>query len=172
MTDRPENLPLIRSRRVRDHAKGQPCTARFPGICRGRRDTVVLAHFRDGHKGMAIKASDLSGGYLCFECHAYLDEGHGHRPVLTDAELYQGMLQAIQETVGILARDGILFVPVDAAPPKTVKPRKPRDRRQAIPQRADPWAGPKQSIRARKDAWPPKGSRPLGGRKAAPKEAT
>ncbi|MFC7515074.1 nuclease domain-containing protein [Herbaspirillum sp. GCM10030257] len=62
---------------IRQSAKDENCTLRFPGICRNRTDTTVWCHSNslvDG-KGMGLKAPDEEGCYGCYECHCYLDGG-------------------------------------------------------------------------------------------------
>ena len=126
-------------------AKGQPCCARFPGICNDNPETTVWAHL-NGHafgKGMGVKAHDILGLHACSSCHSYLDVGHGTRPALTNEELLQCVLRGVTETWVRLVRAGIIVVPQDAATSfgaKPVKPRKPAEQRSKIPARADPWA--------------------------------
>jgi len=92
----------------------------------------VLAHLRDGHKGMGQKASDLSACYACGPCHDRLDHQlHKIEP----AEFYFHQLRALQETLEILHADGLLIVPVDPVTPmleKPIKARKPKPERAVI----------------------------------------
>jgi hypothetical protein len=67
---------IIRSKRIRNFAKGKPCTVRGP-TCNRDPDTSVWAHspFRAaGGGGMAFKVSDIYGCIACSECHRWLDQ--------------------------------------------------------------------------------------------------
>lgn len=147
----------IRSEKVLRSAKGQECSARFPGICNHNPETTVWAHLNGAAfgKGASIKAHDVLGFHACSSCHAYYDVGHGTRPLLSAAELLSCILSAVCETWVRLIRAGIVFVPEDAAKPfaeRPVKPRPPKSERRAIP------AG--KPLESRPN-WPPKGSRPF-----------
>lgn len=66
---------VIRSKRIRDFARGMPCTVRGP-MCNGNPETSVWAHspFRAaGGGGMAFKVSDVYGCVACLSCHDWLD---------------------------------------------------------------------------------------------------
>jgi hypothetical protein len=131
---------MIRSQKVLRSAKGQPCSARFPGICNGNPETTVWAHLNGGAfgKGLGVKAHDVLGFHACFACHSYLDVGHGTRPILSNDTLLECVLSAVCETYVRLIRAGIVIVPQDVAAPKTIKSRKPRAERKAIPHRKQP----------------------------------
>lgn len=142
---------MIRSRKILAHAKGQPCHARFPGICNGNAETVVFCHLNGAAfgKGMGVKAHDVLGFFGCSACHAYLDVGHGTKQQLADATLLECVLEAVCQTWVTLIRDGIVVVPQDAPKPlheRRTKPRKPKGERKAIQNRSN---------------WPPKGSRKM-----------
>jgi hypothetical protein len=146
---------MIRSSKVLNSARGQPCAARFPGICNGNPETTVFAHLNGAAfgKGGAIKAHDVLGFHACAACHAYYDVGHGTRAILDNDTLLECVLGAVCETWVRLIRAGIIFVPEDAPKPfhdKPVKPRKPVEDRRSIPQRENPW--------------PPRGSRKMQSR--------
>ena len=146
---------MIRSQKVLRIAKGQPCSARFPGICCVDPATTVWAHL-NGHafgKGAGIKAHDILGFHACFACHAYYDTGHGTKPVMSEADLLWAVLGAVTETWVRLIAAGIVLVPMDAEKPAHERPvpaRKPKAERAAIPERKDPW--PKgQKLQSRYD---------------------
>ena len=70
---------VIRSKRIRDFARGQPCTVRGP-MCNRNPETSVWAHspFRAaGGGGMGFKVGDIFGCVACSGCHDWLD-GRGH----------------------------------------------------------------------------------------------
>lgn len=63
--------------KIRQSARGEECTLRFP-CCNGDTATTVWCHsnrLADG-KGMGLKAPDQEGCYGCFNCHAFLDGGY------------------------------------------------------------------------------------------------
>lgn len=132
-------IPLVRSSAILRHAKGQPCTLRFPGICNANPETTVACHIRDAHKGMGIKASDYSVVFGCSDCHRILDEGF--RP-----PLWPDIVRALQETWGILIRDGIIYVKQDPPKPKQVIKKRPKGKSRRIQNRSN---------------FPPKGARKL-----------
>ena len=87
----------IRSQAVLDSARGQPCSFRFPGICGGDPETTVWAHLNGARfgKGAGIKAHDILGGHACFQCHAYLDVGHGTKPILDNETMLECVLGGV-----------------------------------------------------------------------------
>lgn len=148
-------MTMIRSRKVLDSARGQPCAFRFPGICQGGPETTVWAHLNGGRfgKGMGMKAHDILGGHACFWCHTYLDTGHHTRPQMSHDQFLECVLGGVTETWVRLIIAGIIVVPLDAEKPAStspVKPRQPKAERTSIPQRKDPW--PKgQKLQSRND---------------------
>lgn len=64
------------SKRIRDFAKGQPCTMQLPG-CDGGGETTVLCHVRRfGYAGMAQKPHDTWAYHGCARCHAMQEIGN------------------------------------------------------------------------------------------------
>lgn len=127
---------MIRSQKLRKHAKGQPCTLRISPFCDGGGETTVLAHIRDRYKGAGIKASDLSACYACHACHDFLDH---HLFRMEIHEYYRCQLRALQETLEILVADKIIIVPQDVEPKmmdKPIRERKPKEQRKKIPSRS------------------------------------
>ena len=124
-----------RSTKITNHAKGQQCSLRFLGICNGDWATTVYAHIRDMFKGTGIKASDLGGCNACSACHAYLDVGHGTRPVMSDVDLSWHIIRGIKETLEILVRDNIIFVPLDKPKVRKTRQRLPKEQRKRIENR-------------------------------------
>lgn len=136
---------MIRSRKVLDSAKGQPCAFRFPGICQGGTETTVWAHLNGARygKGAGIKAHDILGGHACFHCHSYLDTGHGTKPQMGHDTFLECVLGGVTETLVRLIVSGLVSVPQDkpkASHGAPVKPRAPRSERTPIPQRKTAWA--------------------------------
>ncbi|GGE75833.1 hypothetical protein GCM10011533_30230 [Streptosporangium jomthongense] len=63
----------IKSKHVRDAARGQSCTLQIVGACNGQWETTVLAHLPDESHGIARKADDLSACFACDACHSVID---------------------------------------------------------------------------------------------------
>ena len=61
-----------RNKKLLDAARGQPCMH-----CGIEDGTTVAAHSNQAKhgKGMSIKAHDCFVAFLCFRCHAQLDQG-------------------------------------------------------------------------------------------------
>lgn len=70
MINKPEP---IRSKKIRESARGETCTLQIPGVCNGDPETTVFCHFPDETNGMGTKSCDLSGGYGCSSCHDLID---------------------------------------------------------------------------------------------------
>ena len=71
----------IRSKKIRDAARGQVCTLQIVGVCNGDWSTTVLAHLPDESHGMARKSDDLSACFACDACHSVID-GRAKWPVM------------------------------------------------------------------------------------------
>ena len=65
--------PPIRSRVLREGARGEQCTVQIPGVCSGDPETTVLAHINWTGGVMGGKTDDISACYACDKCHAVLD---------------------------------------------------------------------------------------------------
>lgn len=129
--------PPIRSKKYLNGAKGSPCTFMAPGICNGDPATTVFAHLNGAAfgKGKGQKAHDIAGLDACFACHAYIDTGHGTKPLMSDAEFYWHLLRGVVLTMVNRARRQIIVVPLDPehlSHDKPVKSRKPADQRKKI----------------------------------------
>jgi len=121
---------MIRSCAIREHAKGKNCTIRLPGICNGDPSTTVFCHLNDSAfgKGMGQKATDLAGFHGCFACHAYVDTGHGTKPLMSDAELEKAMMVAVVRTWTMLVNDGVLALKTDKPKARRVKAKRTASR--------------------------------------------
>ena len=123
----------IRSKKLRNAARGQACVLNFPGICTYDAETTVLAHLHDETFGKGIKADDTSAVHSCHACHEALDQ---HRHGLDEASLYKTLLRGLQRTIRRLAIGGIIVVPQDPAPkPRRTKTRKHKAGRAPIQSR-------------------------------------
>ena len=63
----------MKSKPIRDSARGQRCTMQIVGVCNGNPETTILAHLPDESHGMAKKADDISSCYACSACHDATD---------------------------------------------------------------------------------------------------
>ena len=61
----------IKSKKLRNSARGQECNIRIPGICNFNNETTILAHTAAG--GMGQKANDIEGAFCCSACHDAID---------------------------------------------------------------------------------------------------
>jgi hypothetical protein len=132
---------MIRSQKVLRHAKGQPCSARFPGICNGNPETTVFCHLNGAAfgKGMGVKAHDVLGFFGCSDCHMAYDLGHGTKDWLA-GDMHKLVLEAVCTTWIVLIRDGIVIVPLDPerlSSERQVAPRKPKSERARVPSNPD-----------------------------------
>ena len=96
----------VRSKKLRDSARGQECALRIPGVCSGDTETTVLCHLPFGGRGVGIKASDDFAVYGCHRCHSALD-GRALPPV-SQAELYECVIRAIAETHAVWRQEGLV----------------------------------------------------------------
>lgn len=64
-------MSVIKSKKLRDSARGEDCTLNITGVCSYNPETVVLNHFPSDIAG--YKSTDLSSGYGCSSCHAVID---------------------------------------------------------------------------------------------------
>lgn len=94
---------IIKSKALRDSARGEDCTLRLDA-CNFDPETTVLAHIPCGQKGVGLKGPDTLACYACANCHDILDSrAHG---VIEEGDL----LRAIAETHERLIRKGILTI--------------------------------------------------------------
>lgn len=89
----------LRSKKLRDSARGEDCTLRIPGHCNGDPATSVLCHLPFGGRGMGAKAPDHHAVIACSGCHDALD--HRALPGVSQAELYECVIRAMAETQAI-----------------------------------------------------------------------
>lgn len=64
---------MIRSKALRDSAKGEECTLNIVSCCNYDTMTTVLCHLPDESHGMSLKSDDISSCYGCEACHAAID---------------------------------------------------------------------------------------------------
>ena len=92
------------SKKITQHAKGQPCTLRTP-FCTGDRSTVVACHAPSEVKGMGLKSDDFWIAFGCSECHRYLDGNEG-----TELERLKFWFKGINRTFRILINDKVITI--------------------------------------------------------------
>ena len=95
----------IKSKKLRDSARGQPCTFDLPGICNHDVATTVLAHLQFDGGVMGSKECDLSACYACSDCHTALDQ----YKIDADARHYY-MGRALARTHKLMARNGAIKI--------------------------------------------------------------
>jgi hypothetical protein len=95
----------IVSKKLRDSARGQPCTVRSPW-CEYVSETTVLAHLPSQVKGMGNKGDDWHAVFSCASCHAAMDQ---RKP---GAEWARLQIDAIQRTQRRWFEMGLMTFPV------------------------------------------------------------
>ena len=63
----------MKSNKMRESARNEPCTMNIMSVCSYDPSTTVLAHLPDESNGMGKKADDLSACYACQNCHDCMD---------------------------------------------------------------------------------------------------
>lgn len=84
-----QKRPVIRSKKLRDSARGEECTVRSPW-CNYDPDTTVLAHLPDdsGTGKMGGKSDDWCSVMSCSACHDWLDRRINDGSLLREREIY------------------------------------------------------------------------------------
>jgi hypothetical protein len=95
--------PSLRSKKLRNSARGQDCTMQVVGVCNFNSETTVLAHLDSENKGTAYKSSDLFAVYACSDCHSWLDQHKGNKE---DRLFYS--LRALDRTHRIMTNTGLI----------------------------------------------------------------
>lgn len=95
----------LTSPKAKKLAKGSHCTLRQPGICKGGKDTTVLAHLNSHRKGWGNKSPDLWAIICCYPCHDWLDF---RNPQAIGNQDWKRVLRALMETQEIFIENGIL----------------------------------------------------------------
>ncbi len=68
----------IMSKKLRDSARGEPCTLNIAGVCNYDSSTVVLCHLPDESHGMGRKSDDIVAAFGSHACHDANDGRAGH----------------------------------------------------------------------------------------------
>lgn len=64
-------MSVIKSKKLRDSARGEDCTLQITGICNFNPETTVLNHLPSEIAG--YKSTDISSAYGCSSCHSAID---------------------------------------------------------------------------------------------------
>jgi len=65
-------MGVIKSKKLRDSARGEQCTLNIVGICNYDPATTVLSHLPSEIAG--YKSTDISSAYCCSSCHRIIDD--------------------------------------------------------------------------------------------------
>lgn len=123
MSYRPQLLPKVRAKAIRDaiggkpHGPPMPCTARISSIVPGHQcsaqATVVPAHIGRLGKGTSTKVSDLNLIAACHSCHDLIDGRDNrlfwlleHHPTV----LLKRLLDAQHETLAMLVAAEVITI--------------------------------------------------------------
>lgn len=98
-------MTIIKSKKLRDSARGQECTLRLPGTCNFNPETTVLAHVPCGMSGMGMKGPDQISIYCCNSCHDQLDK-RTNGPEIDGWDV----IRAIAETQTKMVEQGLIKV--------------------------------------------------------------
>ena len=82
----------IKSKKIRESAKGQECQVRIPGVCNFNPETTVLAHVGKGG-GMGQKCDDIHATYACSSCHDAIDGRSNLSMSVARLYSYEGMVR-------------------------------------------------------------------------------
>lgn len=99
---------MMKSKKIRESARGEECQVRIPLHCNGNPETVILAHVGSG-SGMGMKSSDLEATYCCSSCHDLIDfRGNAHN--FTRVEIQLMAYEGAQRTRQILVSKNLIQV--------------------------------------------------------------
>jgi len=98
----------IKSKQVRDSARGESCTVQIAGVCNYDDQTTILAHLPDESNGMGKKADDISACYACSCCHDAIDKRITSIELETDREWY--LRRAMVRTWRRLVEKGVVSI--------------------------------------------------------------
>jgi hypothetical protein len=94
---------------IRDSARGEECTVRIAGVCRGGTEHTIWSHAPLGAagKGRSIKSLDLAGAYCCTACDAALDQAQ-RPPGMTREQVLLDWFFGHMRSLVRLAQKGLL----------------------------------------------------------------
>lgn len=105
--------------KLKNEARDRECQVRYPGICNGDRETVVLAHPNEKSVfgvGTGQKPDDIFGAHCCSACHDIYDQRHtipNDHPAyrLNVWEIKIMFYQGIFRTQNILLEENKIIIP-------------------------------------------------------------
>ena len=103
---------MIRSKKIRESARGEDCTLRLPG-CMNDTKTTVLAHspYKSFHGGgISLKPEDLFSCYACSNCHDVLDGRKQMPGDWNDHYILHAFVRAMAETQRKFVEKGLIEV--------------------------------------------------------------
>lgn len=59
----------LKSKKIRESARGEDCAINIVGVCNYNPETVVLCHLQGG----GVKSADTMAAYGCSDCHDAID---------------------------------------------------------------------------------------------------
>ena len=96
---------MIKSKKIRDSARGEECTLNIPGVCNYDTETTVLCHFSCQIGGSNRLNGELSSGFGCSDCHRQIDL---YELSEADREFY--MRRSMVRTLDRLVDKGIVII--------------------------------------------------------------
>ena len=97
---------MIKSKKLRDSARGRDCELRLIGSCNGNNETTVLCHIgRD--RGTAIKCNDTMAVFACSSCHDVID-GRVSYDAKANPNIEDDKLRALEATQAHWINEGLL----------------------------------------------------------------
>lgn len=121
------------STKLRQSAKGQPCTLMIPGVCCCDTETTVLAHLYPLGRSMGAKSPDYLACFACSECHEHMDQHRLSKP----EELFFAFRAMALTWANWISR-GLIVLPVDPETAKRRPGRKMKSSGRSIPSRPFP----------------------------------
>lgn len=97
----------MKSKKLRESARGRDCQVRIFGVCNRDPETTVLAHVGRGG-GMGMKCPDLFATFACSACHDVIDKRVPSRNGVMDDEL--SALHGMVRTQEIWLKEGLIDV--------------------------------------------------------------
>lgn len=91
---------MIRSKKLKNSARGQDCTLRLIGTCNSNPETTVLAHIGRS-RGMGIKCDDSFAVFACSSCHSKIDRDSKESNA-------SDLIRALEETQSYWFNEGLL----------------------------------------------------------------
>ena len=98
----------MKSKKLRDSARGRDCELRLIGTCNHNNETTVLAHIGH-HIGTSIKCNDTMAVFACSACHDVID-GRVSYSSTKNPNIEEDKLRALEATQDYWIREGLLKV--------------------------------------------------------------